>query len=134
MQKELEQPYTNSSKVVPLESSFKLNANKKSSKLRFHSKRGLLIHDDAPKWLQRFYIQMNSRTRFIIDFISFLNLFYISISISLVVGFGVKMNRGLIAAELISILYSCFVVAASLRTPVMLKGEATLKLKQVITY
>ena len=102
--------------------------------MRFRSKRGILIMDRAPYWMRCFFIQMNSRARFMIDLGSFLNLFYIAIAISLQVGFGVKMNAGLAAVELLSILYSCFVVLASLRTPVMVKGEATLKLRQVFRY
>jgi len=70
---------------------------------------------------------MNSQARFLIDFLSFINLFYIAISTSLQVGFDVKMNTSLIGAEVTSLLFSIFVVVASLRTPVMVKGEATLK-------
>jgi len=67
---------------------------------------------------------MNSRARFLIDFVSFLNLFYIAISTSLQVGFDVKMNASLVGAEVCSLLFSIFVVISSLRTPVMVKGES----------
>jgi hypothetical protein len=36
--------------------------------------------------------------------------------------------------EVISLLFSIFIVIANFRTPVMVKGEATLKIRQVLKY
>jgi len=47
---------------------------------------------------------MNSRARFLIDFVSFINLLYIAISTSLQIGFDVKMNTSLVGAEVCSLL------------------------------
>jgi len=107
---------------------------KRSITIRAPSRRSIYIQDRAPRWLRKFYIQMNSQARFLIDFVSFLNLFYIAISTSLQVGFDVKMSASLVGAEVVSLLFSIFVVISSLRTPVMVKGEATLKFKQVVKY
>jgi len=46
----------------------------------------------------------------------------------------VPIRGNLILIEVISLIYSIFIVVANFRTPVMVKGEATLKIKQVLKY
>ena len=118
------------SRIVPIDEK-KL---KRKSTIRFRSNRGLLIQDRAPAWLRCFYIQMNSNARYLIDFISFINLMYIGMVIPLQIGFNLEMVGATFGSELISILISVFILVTNFRTPVMVKGEATLKFTQVLKY
>ena len=118
------------SRIVPIDEK-KL---KRKSTIRFRSNRGLLIQDRAPAWLRCFYIQMNSNARYLIDFISFINLMYIGLVIPLQIGFNLEMVGVTFGSELISILISLFILVTNFRTPVMVKGEATLKFTQVLKY
>lgn len=77
---------------------------------------------------------MNSNARYLIDFISFINLMYIGLVIPLQIGFNMKMKGTVLVIELLSILVSLFILITNFRTPVMVKGEATLKFTQVLKY
>jgi hypothetical protein len=77
---------------------------------------------------------MNSNSKFLIDFFSFINLFYIALATPYLIGFHIRFSRDLVVVEVISLLYSLFTIIANFRTPVMVKGEATLKIKQVLKY
>lgn len=84
--------------------------------------------------MSKFQFKKNSGGRRIIDFINLINLLYIAISIPLYIAFEIKMGWVLSFVEVISLIISALNVLINIRTPVILRGGATLEFKKVISY
>ena len=69
-----------------------------------------------------------------VDMVQFVNLLYIALIIPFTIGFNVKMTLPWALVEILSILIQLFVIVMNIRTPVMVKGGATLNFCSVIKY
>ena len=81
-----------------------------------------------------FYIDVNSRPRRVLEFLQLLNLIYIAFSTPMFISFNIKMQGLTLLLEILSIIFSVLVIILNFRTPVNVKGKASLELKKVTSY
>ena len=80
------------------------------------------------------YIEHNSFPRRILDFFHLLNLIFIAFSAPVEIAFDLGMKDLLFFLEAISLSISFFVIVLNFRTPVIVKGQATLQFSKVANY
>ncbi len=93
-----------------------------------------MLKDKSPNFCRRLFFHMNSKARYILDLFHLANLIYIAIMIPMQIGFNVRFNGFYVFFEVVSLLVSLLVVVANMRTPVMIKGEVTLRPTAVLKY
>lgn len=81
-----------------------------------------------------FYIKVNSRPRRVLEFVQLLNLIYIAFSTPMHISFKIKMAGLTMFLEVVSLIFSVFVILINFRTPVIVKGKTTLEFKKVLSH
>ena len=81
-----------------------------------------------------FYLQLNSKPRRSLECLQLINLIYIAFAIPMHISFHIKLEGLVLMLEGLSLVISLIVLILNFRTPVIVKGEATLAPGKVAKY
>lgn len=79
-------------------------------------------------------IEPDSKVRKVFDFLEAVNILYISIFLPLQVGFALELEGLLLAAEIVSWMFSLLLILVNFRTPYEYRGRHTLNFKIIIKH